>query len=57
MELRKKILKGRFVREKVEEGGTQKVVGSPGACDLLENAHISAHGIIAYTGYNKNFEI
>lgn len=57
VELRKKSLKNRLVCEKVKEGATQECVRSPGPCDLLEDAHISAHGLIAYTSYYKKFEI
>ncbi len=57
VELRKKSLKCRFVCEKVKERPTQEYGRSPRPCNLSEDAHISAHSIIAYTSYYKNFEI
>lgn len=56
VELRKKNLKGRLVCEKVKECPTQECCCSLRTCNLSEDAHISAHGIIAYTSYDKNFE-
>ena len=48
MELRKKTLKDRVVGEKVIEGATQECVRSPGPCNLSEDAHISAQGLVVY---------